>query len=435
MRSTYFVGAFVCIAHFAVTSTFGLPEPAVSDGKSQQPFSFFDLKLSLPNDPALETTRRKRQGGSMMDRLREEKDFSKFADFIEKESGLRDELDRDKLTLFAPTNEAIDRFEEQFRTLRKEDIKHIVKYHIIEDQEVSFDDLHDGMLLHTALKEDMLDGKQQRMKVIKSRGDVFLNMYARIEKHLELDADNGVIMGIDRVLMPPRDFEKSLNQVPALFSTTYAAIARLGMLDKLKEKTHSTFLVPDNVAWKRLGPHTVYYLFSKEGEKDLKNIMEYHCSEDLVYSTKMMREGKIELTSRHKDEKLTIEAHRRHRGDHDHKDDREEDEDSEDHHRKHKCRRGDRRRKCRRSEDDFDADRRRRGDRDEDDGDHHEESPNKYMFSVNKGEARIWFTDDVAKNGVIHVIDEVLIPRDMDLRRFQDASTMPLLSTADWDSE
>ncbi|KAJ3334399.1 hypothetical protein HDU76_000095 [Blyttiomyces sp. JEL0837] len=412
MKSTHVFAAITCLAQLSICALALPGSKDIADLQIQQPFSLLDFEVTVSESA------RRRKGGSVVDRLHDEEEFSRFADLIEKDKGLRDELEREKVTLFAPTNEAIEQFEKHHkRVLQHEDMKKIVRYHLVHHKELSFKDLHDGMLLKSSLKEDKLEGKQQRIRVSKFYGEVYLNMYAKVAKRLELDADNGCILGIEHVLRPPQDLEDSLNQLPSLFSTTYAALVRLGKEDKLRDKS-GTMMVPDNYAWKKLGINAVYYLFSKQGEDDLKRMMEYHCSDEIVYSSRMMKEHKLELPTHLRDETMMIEAHKRgsHGGDHD------KDRNESDRH----CSHGNRSRRCRRQpfddDDDIETQRRRRGDSEDEDDEHHEESPSKYVFSINKGEARIWFIDNLAKNGVIHVIDSVLIPRDVHLRPFQDSS-------------
>jgi uncharacterized surface protein with fasciclin (FAS1) repeats len=164
--------------------------------------------------------------GTIFDRLRKEKKFSKLVEILEENRGLKDDLERSdaKLTMFAPTNEAIDRLKkeldrrdaaeegEEYDSDRREhhgkrprhEMDEIIRYHLC-PEEMNKDDLYDGMTMKTELKLKELDGNRQRIRVFKFKGDVLLNMYARVHDE-EMEAENGMIMAIDQVLMPPVEF-------------------------------------------------------------------------------------------------------------------------------------------------------------------------------------------------------------------------------------
>ncbi|KAJ3210808.1 hypothetical protein HDU67_004992 [Dinochytrium kinnereticum] len=331
-----------------------------SSGLMSQMF-FEAAPPSRPND---------HREGNIWDRLREEKDFSKFVELVEKEKGLRDEFERgERMTVFAPTNEAVERFEEREkerrRTERHRDIKmgDILTYHIVPDHEIKRDDMREGVLFKTNLELDSLDGERQRIRVSKLFNEIYLNMYARVNPDAHHRAENGQIWGVDEVLIPPPDMMDILYAIPTEFSTTVAALSRLGTIDRIREVKGGTLLVPDNAAWEKLGFRNLYHLFGDHGKEDLKKIMKYHGSDDLVYSTRIMRDRKVDLDSALKGERIHIEARRRGGG-----------------------KRDDRR-----------------------------ESPKDYIFVVNEGEARIRFTDGIAENGVLQIISEVLIPEGVEL--------------------
>ncbi|KAJ3106934.1 hypothetical protein HDU96_008055 [Phlyctochytrium bullatum] len=369
------------------------------------------------------------------DRLREERDFERFVELIEKEKGLRDEFERnERMTVFAPTNRAVERFEEEIRSrsgrgrddLNMEDL---ILYHLVPDQEIDRRDLQDGVLLKTNLEVKELDNARQRIRVNRLFGEVYLNMYARVNTRDSYDAENGQIWALDNVLVPPQNVMEVLYQVPTEFSTSVSALCRLKATEKIEDLKASTLFMPDNDAWEKLGFRNLYYLFGENGREDLKKIMMYHGAEQLAYSTKMMKEETLELESTLKGERLTIEARRRRRDggrDGGRDDDRDVNRSCRDEERD--ClRRGDRncreeRERCERRRRDNRRDNRRRRDgrngRDEDDEDDRDgqfDSPRDYLFIINDGEARIRFTDALGENGVIHVISDVLIPENVNL--------------------
>jgi uncharacterized surface protein with fasciclin (FAS1) repeats len=71
---------------------------------------------------------------------------------------------------------------------------------------------------------------------------------------------------------------ETLYIVPFEFSTTVAALCRVGGTDAIRELKGATMLVPDNAAWENLGFSNLYHLFSEHGEHDLKSILKYHVS-------------------------------------------------------------------------------------------------------------------------------------------------------------
>ncbi|KAJ3122063.1 hypothetical protein HK101_006637 [Irineochytrium annulatum] len=242
------------------------------------------------------------------------------------------------------------------------------------------------------------------------------------------EADNGVIWPVDDVLIPPLPLMELMLALPTKFSTSIVTLHRAGMHKELKdigfdmekrgghrsrhsEESGMTVLLPANKAWKALGMQNVFHLFSKSGKEDLKKIMQYHIFDELVYTTVMMKEEHLSLPTLYKGEKLEIEAI-----------DRKSNSMDDDNEMGIKTR-GESMYDCRR--------RRERNDRDRDgnnkcrhrrpshggrDGRHmggKRHKPRHHVFAINGGEARIDYTDGLAENGVMHVISDVLIPKDV----------------------
>ncbi|KAJ3055161.1 hypothetical protein HK097_011315 [Rhizophlyctis rosea] len=314
--------------------------------------------------------------GTIMDRLRKEDRFRQFVKVLEKETGLRDDLDRrdTKVTLFAPTNEAMDRFEEEIRMAEREGdrptMKEILSYHIVRDEEMKCKDMRPGMTLKTELRPNHLDRHHQRIRVVGFGGTPILNMRAGVQD-CDMRAENGMIHGISNVLIPPRDLYHQIYRIPTELSTWHMALERTDMRKELERGSAWTVFAPSNEAWQRLGHQNLVHLFSCEkGMKQLKKIVEYHMAEDFAYADRIIKEDRLRMKTRHNQE-LEVETCRRSGG----------------------CREG------------------RRHDLDE----HRRENPNKYMFVINRGEARVEFQDIPSENGVMHLINEVLIPEDVEL--------------------
>jgi len=116
------------------------------------------------------------------------------------------------------------------------------------------------------------------------------------------------------------------------------------------------------------------YLFSPQGRKDLKRIVQYHIGTKTLYSTDVMEKKKIRVRTLLHDQEIEITAWERESG--------------------------------RRGRRDVDVEKKRK-----------EEDPSNWVFSINKGEATVVKTcaDFFAENGVIQPINSVLIPSDVEL--------------------
>ncbi|KAJ3004866.1 hypothetical protein HKX48_001002 [Thoreauomyces humboldtii] len=232
-------------------------------------------------------------------------------------------------------------------------------------------------------------------------------MHARVEKSIE--ASNGMIFAIDKVLQPPCQVTEQLFTIPTTFSTFGAALERTGLSSKVDNEKGLTVMAPSNKAWEMLGFENLKYLFSCVGQereggsrhgrydqdderegrkpqcqgvKDLKKILEFHVGKEVAYSTDFMnkKETTLETLCGHE---MTVCAKRKQGGG-------ESDED-------------DRRRRDRKD---------RKGRKDE--GDEHRDV-REYNFMVNDGEARIQFTDGLASNAAIHVVDNIMVPENVNL--------------------
>jgi len=359
--------------------------------------------------------------GTIIDRLREDNRFSKFVEVLSRERGLRDDLENldKKTTVFAPTNEAMERFEEQLRSFgggnREEQIGELLRYHITPDIDIEYRQMHSGTLLPTDLRLKTLGDKNQKIRIMKFNDQAWLNMRSRVSQR-SVEAANGRIYGIDNVLVPPLTVCDTMLAGVHQFSTFLTGVARTQMDDKLCMEKGVTVFAPSNRAWELLGFDNIRYLFSCAGQtmeegrhgrgerggegshmecqgtKDLRKIMKHHMGTDLAYSTDFMQKEKCVSTLQGGE--LCVKGHRFGQG-----------------------RGGDRDR-----DDDDDRDCRRRGshhcnDRDDRDRDHGRDLKDirGWNFLVNNGESRIEFTDVLGNNGVIHLVDNVIIPEDVKL--------------------
>lgn len=304
--------------------------------------------------------------------LRSDDRFSKLVHHLDSSSfgrGLRDDLDNPRLkrTVFAPTNEAFDALDRELPGGQKPDMEEILKYHVSLHRSWKMDDLYDGLLIPTQLKLASLHNKPQWIRVTHRFDKYYLNMYAEVLE--QKDASNGNILVLNRVIIPPPDIYHGLYLLPTELSTFTSALQKIGLQDRVKKTPGLTAFVPTNTAWDTLGFRNLAYLFSDAGEKDLRKVVEYHLSSELVYSMDMEKGGKnkkgekeLEIKTWLRGETLRFKAHKQ---------------------RKHGGHEG-------------------------------EKGKHRWNIIVND-EARVIFKDGVAENGVIHVVNDVLVPEGVNL--------------------
>ena len=186
-------------------------------------------------------------------------------------------------TVFAPTDDAfkalladLDITAEEL--LARDDLKDILLYHVVAGKVMSTD-LEDGMMPETVqgstLKVDLSDG-------------VMINESEVIDADIE--ASNGVIHVIDKVLLPPEDVEDAKNIVDIAvaddqFSILVTALTKAGLVDTLKGDGPFTVFAPTNAAFEALLKDlgiTVNQLLVRD---DLKDILLYHVVSGKVLST------------------------------------------------------------------------------------------------------------------------------------------------------
>ena len=179
-------------------------------------------------------------------------------------------------TVFAPTDRAFEKIPEHGPMPSKEQIKQILTYH------VSPEFYPAGRVLvtrtiPTAFEAENLKEPQRLSTQISFRG-LTVNFYARIVA-IDIFGTNGVIHGIDSLLIPPPNVVDIVSALPGEFSTLELGLIKTGLFEALnKTELHQggTIFAPSNYAFKKLGPRINAFLFSKYGEKYLKALLEYH---------------------------------------------------------------------------------------------------------------------------------------------------------------
>ncbi|ORX95456.1 beta-Ig-H3/fasciclin [Basidiobolus meristosporus CBS 931.73] len=74
-------------------------------------------------------------------------------------------------------------------------------------------------------------------------------------------------------------------KMPSKFSTLGAALQRTGLHRELERRAAITGWAPTNQAFRQLGCQALSYLFSQEGTRDLRKILEYHFTPELLYTS------------------------------------------------------------------------------------------------------------------------------------------------------
>lgn len=179
-------------------------------------------------------------------------------------------------TVFAPTDKAFEKLPKGHKP-SKELIKKVLAYHV----SPAFYPAGRIFITHTiptALGEKSLGGEPQRLRVGFTIGKgLNINFYSKIVA-ANIFGSNGVIHGIDSLLLPPPPALKIIELLPGEFSTLALGLEKTGLSEAIAESTHEggTFFAPSNFAFKKLGPKINAFLFSKYGEKYLKALLEYH---------------------------------------------------------------------------------------------------------------------------------------------------------------
>lgn len=90
---------------------------------------------------------------------------------------------------------------------------------------------------------------------------------------------NGVIHGVDSLLIPPPKIASIIQFLPGEFSTLELGLTKTGLLPAIADTSNhigGTIFAPSNFAFQKLGPKINGFLFSKYGQKYLKALLEYH---------------------------------------------------------------------------------------------------------------------------------------------------------------
>jgi len=188
----------------------------------------------------------------------------------------------------------------------------------------------------------------------------FLNHHTKVEES-GFKCSNGQVYPIDWVLVPPKKLAEQLFKFPLITATFVNAVQATDLQDSLSEKGLTAF-IPTNSAWGAMNKTDLVYLFSPVGREDLKKILQYHISSEVVYSTDLMEQvgNEIELPTMLEEESILIQINNRYE-------------------------------QSKRSENSV--------------------RPGDCWLILNEGAATVQRTDCIAENGTSHWINSVLIPK------------------------
>ncbi|KAH8597677.1 Fasciclin domain-containing protein [Bisporella sp. PMI_857] len=197
--------------------------------------------------------------------------IDEFPDLVEALNGTKANY-----TVFAPTDKAFKKIPDHGEKPPKELIKKVLQYHVSPD----FYPAGRVLVSHTiptTLKSPSLGDEPQRLRVSLGLKGLAVNFYSRIVA-TNIFGTNGVIHGVDSLLLPPPPTLKIIELLPSQFSTLQLALLKTGLAELLADAPHTggTFFAPSNLAFQKLGPKINAFLFSKYGQKYLKALLEYH---------------------------------------------------------------------------------------------------------------------------------------------------------------
>lgn len=204
-------------------------------------------------------------------------------------------------TVFAPTDAAFEKIPKHHGKPPKEFLKKLLTYH------VSPEFYPAGRVLvtrtiPTALEAEYIGKVPQRLSTQVGLRGLTVNFYSRVVA-VNIFGTNGVIHGIDSILLPPPKVVDILAALPGEFSTLELALTKTGLLPAFNDtKSHNggTLFAPSNFAFKKLGPRINAFLFSKYGEKYLKALLLYHAVDNItLYSDAIYKIGSKEQDHEH----------------------------------------------------------------------------------------------------------------------------------------
>ncbi|KAI6007217.1 carnitine acyl carnitine carrier [Pisolithus albus] len=201
-----------------------------------------------------------------------------------------------RYTILAPKDDVLSFFaNDGLPKAGSEDLKQLLQYHFIPGIWTP-KKLDHGALLETELREPGLDDGRQVLQVEVHNGE----KSAADSKHISfggagvigdyVDLNNTIIYFISRPLEPPVDPLQAA--LPSLdLSSFLAAVFSTSLADVIKKTPRTTFLIPRNSAFKRLGRLVSDHLLAASSKADLENVILHHVIDSVRYSKSLVNES------------------------------------------------------------------------------------------------------------------------------------------------
>ncbi|KAL2863762.1 fasciclin domain-containing protein [Aspergillus lucknowensis] len=279
------------------------------------PSDFVDIDIPLdtkPHHPHSDKT--------IYQLISESKYTTILAKIIKKDSELVDYLNstEHKFTFFAPTDAAFEKIphhhhkdhdhdhdgddddddDDDHHHIPKEAVRALLRYHS-SPKVLTAAQLFHSHTVPSALEDPLLgtanpdngdddddeeQGLPQRIAVRAGFKGLTLNFYSHIVA-ADIGASNGLIHGIDSILLPPPPALLLLDVLPTHFSTFNLALYKTDLTSALNTTSESsakgfTVFAPTNSAFARLGLKINAFLFSPPGLKYLRALLKYHVVPD-----------------------------------------------------------------------------------------------------------------------------------------------------------
>lgn len=227
---------------------------------------------------------------------------TKFAELVDEYPDIVKTLNSTahNITVFVPTDKAFAKIPDHHEKPPKEFIEKVLEYHVVPGLYPARRVLMSSTL-STALKAEELGGRAQRLRVTVGLFGLKINFYSKVvvanivcttaplpaaaEQPLTRPVSqflkNGVVHGLDSILVPPPPASRLIKLFPSRFSTFELAVTKTGLHEELKEflgkTTGGTLFAPTNWAFQKLGPAANAFLFNSEkGLGYLKALLKYH---------------------------------------------------------------------------------------------------------------------------------------------------------------
>ncbi|KAL9018448.1 MAG: hypothetical protein Q9185_004225 [Variospora sp. 1 TL-2023] len=180
-------------------------------------------------------------------------------------------------TVFAPVDSAFEKIPEHAPKPSKETLEKILLYHVSPE----YYPAAKVLVTHTvptALTVDTVGIGPQRLSTNIGLKGLTVNYYSRIIA-INIFGTNGVIHGIDSLLVPPPNVADIISFLPAEFSTLELGLAKTGLFAPLNDTSKhygGTVFAPSNFAFQKLPTKVTAFLFSSYGTRYLKALLRYH---------------------------------------------------------------------------------------------------------------------------------------------------------------